>query len=131
MDEIQNLSDRMNALVESGDVKQILQILTDGVVFMPPNDTAKVGKENYYNWATDFQRRYRITKVKISSQELVVAKPWAFEWGYIQESYTPRAGGSPFGFDGKFLRIFQQQSDGSWKIARAIWNSIQPIPASS
>jgi ketosteroid isomerase-like protein len=129
LQEIQKLSDHMTAMVESGDVQGIMQILTDDVVFLPPNDSAKVGKQDYYKWVIGFQQRYKI-KVSIQSQEISVADHWAYEWGYIQESYTPRAGGVASSFDGKFLRIFQKQTDGSWKIARATWNSNQATMAS-
>jgi len=30
--------------------------------------------------------------------------------------------------NGKYITIYQHQSDGSWKIARDIWNSDQPLP---
>jgi ketosteroid isomerase-like protein len=129
MDEIQQLADKMNTLVTAGDIPGILRILTDDVIFLPPNDTPKVGKEQYHAWVQQFQDRFAVKPTTVS-REVQIAGDWAYEWGLVQETYTPRQGGGPtINFDGKFLRTFQRQSDGSWKIARAIWNSNHPDAA--
>jgi uncharacterized protein (TIGR02246 family) len=125
MDEIRKLTARMNELVESGDVDSILDLMTDDVVFLVPDQLPIVGKQTYHDWVSGFQQQYSI-KITVNSQELGMADEWAYEWGTLKETYTPRTSGEPFGLDGKFLRIFQKQSDGSWKIARAMWNSNVP-----
>jgi hypothetical protein len=43
----------------------------------------------------------------------------------IQESYTPRTGGSSFSFDGKFLRILEKQNDRSWKLLGPLGTAIE------
>jgi uncharacterized protein (TIGR02246 family) len=42
---------------------------------------------------------------------------------------TPKDGSEPIPVDGKYLTIFEKQSDGSWKIYRDIFNSNVPPPA--
>ena len=63
-----------------------------------------------------------------SSEEIVVAADWAFTRGTYSSTFTPRAGGEPVQENGKSLWILERQADGSWKYARAIWNSDNPPP---
>jgi uncharacterized protein (TIGR02246 family) len=125
-DEIRKVGDRMNAFVAVGDIKSILTLMTEDVVFLPPNDTPKVGKDEYHKWVAQFQDRFAV-KSTTQSREIRVAGDQAYEWGLLQETFTPRqAGAQPMNFDGKFLRIFLRQPDGAWKIARATWSSNHP-----
>ena len=43
---------------------------------------------------------------------------------------TPKADGEPIEDDGKAVFIVRRQIDGSWRIARLIANSDQPLPGS-
>jgi len=127
-DDIKKVGDTMNALVAKGDVPSILNLMTDDVVFLPPNDMPKVGKEAYHVWVQAFQNQYAVVSKTISN-EIRVAGDQAYEWGMLQETFTPRntsSGLKPVNFDGKFLRIFLRQPDGVWKIARATWSSNHP-----
>ena len=51
---------------------------------------------------------------------------WAFERANYTFRLTPVAGGAAMQENTKNLRILQRQPDGSWKIAREIWNSDNP-----
>ena len=42
---------------------------------------------------------------------------------------TPKASGTPTDDEGKYLLISRRQPDASWRIARHIWNSNNPVPA--
>ena len=48
-------------------------------------------------------------------------------------SYTntraPKAGGTPTDDKGKYLMISRRHPNASWRIARHIWNSNNPVPA--
>jgi uncharacterized protein (TIGR02246 family) len=130
-DDIRKVGDTMNALVAKGDVASILDLMTDDVVFLPPNDVPKVGKEAYHVWVQAFQNQFAVVS-KTISREIRVAQDLAWEWGMLQETFTPRnaaSGLKPVNFDGKFLRTFIKQPDGSWKIARATWSSNHPAGA--
>jgi ketosteroid isomerase-like protein len=128
-DDIKKVGDTMNALVAKGDIPGIMQLMTDDVVFLPPNDTPKVGKAAYLTWVQQFQDRFAV-KSTTKSREIRVADDLGYEWGMLQETFTPRDPSvKPVNFDGKFLRVFFRQPDGSWKIARATWSS--DLPAGS
>jgi ketosteroid isomerase-like protein len=52
----------------------------------------------------------------------------AFERGRYDITIAPRAGGEAMDDIGKYITVYQRQADGSWKIARDIWNSDRPLP---
>jgi uncharacterized protein (TIGR02246 family) len=127
-DEIRQLIDRYVTAGSKGDLQGVLNTMTDDIVFLPPDDTPKVGKEELRGWLQPFQERYT-SKDVAQSRELRVAGDIAYEWGLFQETFTPKdpaSGAKPIMLDGKFLRVYHRQTDGSWKLARACWNSNHP-----
>ena len=42
-----------------------------------------------------------------------------------------RTGGSPISDAGKYITIYHRQADGTWVMARDIWNSSNPLPGLS
>ena len=48
---------------------------------------------------------------------------WAFERGTYEITVAPRTGGSPISDAGKYITIYHRQADGTWVMARDIWNS--------
>jgi uncharacterized protein (TIGR02246 family) len=63
---------------------------------------------------------------EISTEEVQVAGDWAYARGTFVATLEMKEGGEPIPYDGKFLTIFERQSDGSWKIHRDIYNSNVP-----
>ena len=51
----------------------------------------------------------------------------AYDRGTYSMAVTP-AGAAPIEDHGKYLTIWRKQADGSWKVARAIFNSDLPLP---
>lgn len=49
------------------------------------------------------------------------------DWGFVRGTYQmqldPRAGRDPTRDEGQFIDVVEKDSNGNWKIARAIWNS--------
>ena len=65
---------------------------------------------------------YEVTKYEHNFKERKIIGDWAFEWGTYISAAAPKDDGSPVESSGKLLRILKRQSDGEWKVARAIWN---------
>jgi ketosteroid isomerase-like protein len=63
----------------------------------------------------------------LTSTEVQVVGPWAFDRGAYRWRGIPRAGGEPIEDHGKYLVILQRQPDGSWKVARDMDNSDRPL----
>jgi uncharacterized protein (TIGR02246 family) len=99
----------------------------DGVQ-MPPNDAANIGIPNIRAWSTGMLTAFR-AEFSLDVDEVELAgDDRAFERGGYTITLTPTAGGSPIGDSGKYITIYQRQVDGSWLIARDIWNSNHPLP---
>jgi hypothetical protein len=72
------------------------------------------------NQALDFER------FTIHLEEVQVAGNWGYARGTWSLFVTPKAGGETASDYGKWLKIFKQQPDGSWKIFRNCYNSNVP-----
>ena len=106
----------------AGDVERWLSCYTGNAVLLPPGEHAVVGTQAIRAWAAPFFERYDLHE---SSDEREVEV--AGEWGFIRAHWTwtlqPKDGGEAATDSGKSIWIVRRQPDGSWKIARAIWNS--------
>ena len=114
------------AAINAADVEGDLAIRTDDAVHMPPNEPPVMGKEAIRSWMQAFLDQFTIQNFTASSQEIVVAGDWAFEHYSFNETLVPKAGGESIEDSGQCIHIYQRQPDGSWKIARDIWNSDNP-----
>jgi len=99
----------------------------DGVQ-MPPNDAANIGIESIRAWSTGMLSAFRAEfSLEVEEVELT-GDNWAFERGGYTIALTPAAGGAPIRDSGKYVTIYERQTDGSWLMARDIWNSNQQLP---
>ncbi len=115
------------AAANKGDVDVLVSLWTEDAVRMQPNGPAVIGKE-----ALEAQYRsifeYVTLEYAVVLEEVVVAGEWGFGRGTYTVTATPRAGGEPSEDRGKFIDIYRRLPDGTWKYARHIWNSDQPLP---
>ena len=124
---IEALADQYIASVASGDASALAALFTDDAVLMPPEAPVATGKEgvNSYYQPTFDQFTNRLT---VSGDETQLLGDWAFRRGSYTVTRTPKAGGNSTEAGGKWLSICKRQPDGSWKIARHIWNWPAPPP---
>ena len=114
----------------AGDVAALAALYTDDAVLLPPNEVTLTGKDA-------IRSMYEVTfnqftgEHSTTSQEIEVAGDWAFGQGAFRVTFTPKDGGEPVDQEGKYIVICQRQPDGSWKIARLIWNNSIPPGAMS
>ena len=125
---INEVREREISVASAGDIEGYLAISTDDAVVMPPNEPSVTGKEAIRSWLQDFLNQFTIQNFTASSQEIVVAGDWAFERYSFNWTLVPKTGGESIEDSGQCIHIYQRQPDGSWKIARDIWNSDNPPP---
>jgi len=125
---IQALTEAWLEAVEAGDVAAILALYTDDIVRMPPDAPAYRGKQ-----AVEQAFRGLFEQLSVGgtwpvegTEEIVVADGWAFHLSEYILRISPKAGGEAIEERGKIIVICQQQPDGSWKLAREIWNRNSP-----
>ncbi len=117
---------RVIATFEEGDVDAFMALTTQDVVLMPPGEKTLSSGEAVRSLMADFFGTYAIELQSISLEEIVVAGDWAFVRDTYVSNLTPRSGGETVRARGKNVWILQRQADGSWKVARNMWNSSDP-----
>jgi ketosteroid isomerase-like protein len=108
--------------VVTGDVRRYHAALTDDAIFLPPNTPAKTGAE-LRSWLGAFVEGFRVEWLSFVSSEVEVLGDVAYHTYEYRWRVMPVAGGETTVGSGKGLHILRKQADGSWKIAREIWNS--------
>ena len=124
---INNLRNEGIAAVNAGDTSALAGLYTDDGVLMPPNAPVVIGKDAIRRLLETALAPFNIEETACC-EELEVAGDWAFERGTYTDLFTPKVGGDQKQVSGAYLSILQRQPDGSWKIARHIFNSDQPVP---
>ena len=114
------------------DTDKLLELRTDDVVYLVPGRPPLVGKDAVRKYLEGIRQElanWDMVGYEENWQEVQVVGEFAFEWGTVniraqkdgqrQESAAVR----------NVAQVLKRQPDGSWKIARAIWNLQAPQPA--
>ena len=125
---IQALTEAWCTAVEANDVAGIVALYADDIVRMAPDVPAVRGKqaiEEIYRGVFELFSVGLIWPVE-GTEEIIVADGWAFHLSEYILKTTPKAGGETTEERGKIIEILRQQPDGSWMLAREIWNRNSP-----
>lgn len=96
---------------------------TEGVQ-LPPDTPMLVGRDAIYKEVKGGMKPGAVSDMKIVVQDVKTSGMIAVARGVYTITMTPAAGGG--GVDGKFLTVFHQQPNGSWRIYRDCFNSNVP-----
>lgn len=112
----------------SGDPAALAELFTDDAVRLEQGDEAVIGKQAIR--AADERSRASHPKGRIVSyvpeiRDITVTDGWAFEWGYFTGSYKEAPDAEEKRLRAKVLRVLKKQSDGTWRFARVMWNTLQ------
>jgi ketosteroid isomerase-like protein len=107
--------------MNAGDVQGFIDIVTDDVVFDSPDRPAAIGKDAIRSLCEVIFERFDYDAT-YPADELVVDRNWAFDRGLWIEKVTPKQGGEQTEVSYGMLQVYRRQADGSWKLARSIWN---------
>jgi ketosteroid isomerase-like protein len=122
-DSIRLANQRYIALHPVGDVDQLMNIYVDDVLLMPPGEAPIEGLDAVRGYWADFFGAWVVTEASSYIDEILVAGDWAWSRGHYSESFRPMHGGDTIRDSGRFSGIWRRSSDGSWKIARDMWQS--------
>jgi uncharacterized protein (TIGR02246 family) len=120
---INRLQKQVDAAIIAGDTEGYLALVADDAVLMPPNAPPVIGKDAIRSWNQAMSKQFRFQAYTPMDDEVVLAGKWAFRRAIAKWTLRPTAGGEPIHDSGKFIIIYERQLDGSWRIARDIWNS--------
>ena len=108
------------------DIDTLALLWTDDVVMLPAGEPALIGRDANRASITrlrDESGSAQIGDYILSFNEVKVTGDWAFEWGTYSGTLAPEGGGESLRATGKVIRVLRKDADGSWKIARAMYNS--------
>lgn len=116
------------AAMMSNDADALAALVTSDAVFMPPNDSSRLGQEGVRSWYKGIVAQFKITTINITDREVIVAGDWGIERLNFAWTLTPVAGGAETTDKGRVIAIWHKEPDGTWKIRNDIWNSSIPPP---
>lgn len=127
LDAIAEARSRLTRALKADALDGIFGSLTEDHLTMPQGEPAPPTLAALSAW---HERRIATYSMDADwrSQELMLAGNWALDRWTAEVALTPRTGGPAVKDVLKGLWVWQRTSDGSWKLARSIWNSDKPAP---
>jgi ketosteroid isomerase-like protein len=115
------------AAMKARDLDKLTSLLDPETVWMPPNDTSLFGPEEVGEWWKEYFEYFRVTSITEAERQVTINGELAVQQSNYMIVITPVKGGTRIRDDGRILRIWKRQPDGSWKMWRVMWNSIRPV----
>ena len=112
----------------AADPAKVGDVYTADAVMMPTHQPVITGRAAIEDYQKKFFEMYS-AKIAITPTETKVFGDRGLDRGTYTLELTPKAGGSPVKDEGKYLVLFQHQSDGSWKVTHDIDNTSIPAAA--
>lgn len=110
----------------AGDLDAWLSTFTEDAIVMAPNLPAVTNKLAIRQWYAPYFEQFHLHE-EVDDREVEVAGDWAYIYAHWTWTLTPKNGGEAATDIGKSIWILRRQPDGSWRIARAIYNSDNPL----
>lgn len=121
-----NYQDRYNAQDAAG----LAALYAEDATLSIPNQHPVKGREAVQSLIQATFDRFQ-AEVEISGEETEVAGNWAFDAGTAVQTLTPKTGGESVSANSSYLAILRRQGDDTWKLARLVISSDDPLPGSS
>ena len=124
--QITAFNERYLKSINEEDIAALSGLTTDGHVMLPPNSEPVVGKSanDAMNGAA-FQR-YDFSETW-TPVETVIDGNLAFQRGTFTTIATPKGEGERLEVRGSFMRIYQRQPNGEWRMTRDMFKSSTPL----
>jgi ketosteroid isomerase-like protein len=119
----------LDKVTGEGDLGALLSFLTEDFVSLPPGESPIAGKEALRAHHGPLFDAFELDVVRQPVETTALGEV-VVQWGNGRGSFRPKAGGDAIPLDQKYLFVFRKQSDGSFKIWRAIFNDNAPAEAS-
>jgi len=112
--------------INDEDIATLSSLTTEGHVILIPNREPIVGKE-----ANDAANRSAFERFTFDETwtpvETVIDGDLGFQRGTFTTIATPRGDGERLEVSGSFMRIYQRQPNGEWRMTRDMFNSSTPL----
>ena len=124
--QITAFNERYLKSINEEDIAALSGLTTDGHVMLPPNSEPVVGKAANDAMNGGAFERYNFSETW-NPVETVIEGNLAFQRGTFTTIATPKAEGDRLEVSGSFLRIYQRQENGEWRMTRDMFNSSTPL----
>ncbi len=122
--DIQEGNNKYAKAMLAGDAATLNSFYTDDAIVMPSYSPMQKGVEAIKNAsATDAQSGNKFTDFTLTATDVFENGDWVYEVGKYTYTMEIKGMNEPFKDEGKFLTLFEKQSDGSLKIKTNIWNT--------
>lgn len=118
---------KVTEAIIKGDIESVLNVYTADAVVMQPNQTAWRGTEAIRGGFQGMLAVFTPSAVAFHTDDVQVAGDLAIETGRYEMTLTPKKGAA-INDKGKYVTVWQRQTDGSWKVIRDINNTDLPAP---
>jgi ketosteroid isomerase-like protein len=123
---ITSFNERYLKAINDEDIAALSALTTAGHIMLPPNSEPVVGKAANDAMNGGAFQRYEFSETW-TPVETVVDGDLGFQRGTFTVVATPRGEGDLLQVSGSFLRIYQRQADGEWRMTRDMFNSSTPL----
>lgn len=110
--------------INDEDIATLSSLTTEAHVMIAPNRAPIVGKKANDELNGGAFERFTFDETW-TPIETVVSGDLAFQRGTYTTAVTPKDGGDKRAVSGTFLRIYQRQSNGEWRMTRDTFNSYE------
>ncbi len=108
------------------DIDELLSLWTDDGVLLPPDHAPVKGRNalrQYYEEQKQRLGNNDILGYDENWEEVQISGDLGYQWGTISVRLKPPLGSNEIDATVHALRVLKRQADGSWLVARAIWNN--------
>jgi ketosteroid isomerase-like protein len=127
--QITAFNERYLQSINEEDIRTLSSLTTDGHIMLPPNSEPIVGKSANDAMNGGAFERYDFSETW-TPVETVIDGNLAFQRGTFTTIATPKAEGERIEVSGSFMRIYQRQANGEWRMTRDMFNSSTPLTRS-
>jgi ketosteroid isomerase-like protein len=114
--------------INDGDADTLIAMTVDDHIMMMPNQPIVSGKARLDAGSRRMAEQFNIHETW-QPLETVIDGRLAYQRGTFSTTITPKAGGPARTTDGKFLRIYRRQDDGSWTMVIDSFSGDKPAEA--
>lgn len=123
--DIRRQGERWIEAASAGDVERMAPLYERDAVFLPPGSPPIRGREAIAELYRQQFDRFEV-ELEFDTDELVVDRSLAYRRGTYRAELVSRASGDTVVARDKFLEIWREGEDGTWRIARDMWNAVEP-----
>ena len=119
---IKKLIANWEKVLNAGDADSGKDLFMPDGVFMPPGSPSQVGDKAIRAFLDTLWSRGEAVDYNFDPVEVVVLNGWAFARVETTGTWKSKDSGTSWKIDSKSLFILRRTDEGTWKIARLMWN---------